>query len=56
MISKASSPENEIRWEILKDHPTKAECALAAERFLERIEAYERHAAQNLRFQSVLPE
>lgn len=52
----SASPENEIRWEILKDHPTKAECALAAERFLERIEAYERHAAQNLRFQSVLPE
>lgn len=52
----SASPENEIRWEIMKDHPTKAECSLGAERFAERIRAYEMHVKQGLKFASVLPE
>ena len=48
--------QKEIRWDIMKQHPTKAECSLAAERFLERIAAYERHREQHLPFESVLPE
>ena len=34
--------QKEIRWEIGADHPTAAECNLAAERFRERVYLYSR--------------
>ena len=46
--------QNEIRWEIMKNHPTKAECALAAERFYERIKILEKFKQNNLEFKSIL--
>lgn len=46
-------PENEIRWDIMKGHPTQAEMELAAERFQERIEIYRRYQAEGLTFQSI---
>lgn len=51
----SASPENEIRWQVMESHPTKAECDLAAERFCERIWIYEEYQRQNLIFKSVLP-
>lgn len=53
--SHSASPENEIRWDILKEHPTKAECQLAGERFYERVKIYERYVEQGLSFKSILP-
>lgn len=38
----SASPASEARWEIMKDHPTHNEIALAAERFNERIEMLNR--------------
>lgn len=46
--------QKEIRWEIMKNHPTVAECALAAERFNERITLYRRCKDLNIVFSSVL--
>lgn len=46
--------QKELRWEMVRDHPTKAECALAAERFRERITLYEKCRALNIPFQSVV--
>lgn len=46
--------QKELRWEILKEHPTAAECALAAERFRERIEIYSRCKELNIPFLSIL--
>lgn len=46
--------QKEIRWEIIRNHPTSAECALAAERFNERITLYKRCRELNIPFQSVL--
>ncbi len=46
--------QKEIRWEIIKDHPTAAECALAAERFRERIKLYRRCKELNIKFSSIL--
>lgn len=46
--------QKEIRWEIIKNHPTVAECALAAERFRERITLYTRCKELNIKFLSVL--
>ena len=46
--------QKEIRWEMIKSHPTAAECALAAERFGERIALYRRCKELNIAFQSVL--
>lgn len=51
----SASPENEIRWQVMESHPTKAECDLAAERFSERIWIYEQHQEQKLVFKPVLP-
>lgn len=34
----AFTPEKGIRYAVMKDHPTAAECALASERFNERLE------------------
>lgn len=52
----SASVENEIRWKILENHPTKAECDLAAERFRERVEILELHQVHHREFKSVLPE
>lgn len=46
--------QKEIRWEIIKSHPTQAECALAAERFNERIRLYTRCKELKIAFTSVL--
>lgn len=46
--------QKEIRWEMTKNHPTAAECALAAERFNERIKMYERCKELNIPFTSIL--
>lgn len=46
--------QKELRWEMIKDHPTNAECALAAERFNERITLYKRCKELNIDFLSVL--
>lgn len=46
--------QKEIRWEIARNHPTEAECALAAERFQERIYLYSRCKELNIPFSSVL--
>lgn len=46
--------QKEIRWEMIKNHPTAAECALAAERFNERIMLYKRCKELNIAFSSVL--
>ncbi|MBS5522803.1 MAG: hypothetical protein KHX56_11090 [Clostridiales bacterium] len=52
----SASVENEIRWKIMENHPTKAECDLAAERFRERVEILELHKVHHREFKSVLPE
>ncbi len=46
--------QKEIRWEMIKNHPTEAECALAAERFQERVTLYSRCKELNIPFMSVL--
>ena len=46
--------QKELRWEMVKDHPTQAECALAAERFRERIALYEKCRELKIPFQSVV--
>ncbi len=46
--------QKELRWEMIKDHPTKAECNLAAERFNERIKLYSRCKELNIDFTSIL--
>ena len=46
--------QKELRWEITADHPTQAECALAAERFRERIHLYTRCRDLGIPFQSIL--
>lgn len=46
--------QKELRWEMIKNHPTVAECALAAERFNERITLYRRCKELNIDFLSVL--
>lgn len=46
--------QKELRWEMIKNHPTAAECALAAERFRERIRLYTRCKQLNITFTSIL--
>ena len=46
--------QKQLRWEMIADHPTKAECDLAAERFRERIALYEKAQRLNIPFQSIL--
>ena len=50
----SATPESEIRWEILKNHPTQAEMALGLERFNERLEILRRFQAQGLEFRSIV--
>ena len=44
----SASPANEARWALMKDHPTAAEIALAAERFNERLRLLQTLTAQGL--------
>ncbi len=55
-LGKPHTPteQKEIRWEMVANHPTDAECALAAERFRERIAFYRRCKELQIPFQSVL--
>ena len=46
--------QKELRWDMIKDHPTEAECALAAERFRERITLYTRCKELGIPFRSVI--
>lgn len=46
--------QKELRWEMIKNHPTEAECALAAERFNERIKLYARCKELHIDFLSIL--
>ena len=46
--------QKELRWEMISTHPTPAECALAAERFRERIALYEKARKLEIPFQSIL--
>lgn len=46
--------QNEIRWEIMSSHPTKAECDLGAERFFERVQLFEKIKESGLEFKSIL--
>ena len=48
------SEQKELRWEMIRNHPTQAECALAAERFRERISLYEKCRELEIPFQSVV--
>ena len=50
----APSEQKHLRWEITDSHPTAAECALAAERFRERIHLYTRAKELGIPFQSIL--
>ncbi len=46
--------QKELRWEMVASHPTNAECALAAERFQERIQLYCRCKELQIPFTSIL--
>ena len=46
--------QKELRWEMIRNHPTAAECALAAERFNERIRMYARCQELHIEFSSIL--
>lgn len=50
----SASPENEIRWEVMRKHPTQTEMALALERFQERVLICRRYQEQGLEFKSIL--
>ena len=53
-IPEHPTEQKEVRWEMIKSHPTKAECDLASERFNERIHLYERCRELNIPFTSIL--
>jgi len=46
----SATPANEVRWAILKDHPTQSEIALASERFNERITMLEMLKEKGIEF------
>ncbi len=48
------TPESELRWEMMKSHPTDAEILLASERFNERILLYSKIKEKGLEYKSVL--
>lgn len=50
----SATPENEIRWALLKDHPTPADIALAQERFAERVALYARFTQAGLPYRSIV--
>ena len=49
----AASPANEARWALMKDHPTAAEIALAAERFNERLRLLRALNARNIEYPAI---
>lgn len=49
----SASPASEARWELLKDHPSDCEIALAAERFNERISLLRTLNAQHVAFPAI---
>ena len=51
---KTPALQKEVRWEITDAHPTKAECALASERFNERIYIYKRCKELGIEFTPIL--
>ena len=51
---RVPTEQKELRWEMIKNHPTSAECALAAERFNERIRLYTRCKELKIDFTSIL--
>lgn len=46
--------QKELRWKMVQNHPTTAECSLAAERFNERITLYKRCKELNIEFLSIV--
>lgn len=50
----SATPEAELRWKLMENHPTPAEIALGAERFRERVTLYRAFQEQGLTFQSIL--
>ena len=52
--NETPTEQKEIRWEITDSHPTQAECALAAERFNERMRLYRRCKELNIPFTSII--
>ena len=52
--SSVPTEQKELRWDMLKNHPTTAECDLAAERFEERIRLYRRAKELKIPFTSIL--
>lgn len=49
----SASPEKELRWALMKDHPTSAEIALASERFNERVTLYGQFQEGGFPYQSL---
>lgn len=54
VVPEVPTEQKYVRWEITDSHPTKAECALAAERFNERVYLYKRCKELNIPFASVI--
>ena len=52
--TRTPTEQKEIRWEVTDSHPTAAECALAAERFRERIYLYSRCRELGIPFTSIV--
>ncbi len=50
----SATPEKELRWDVMKSHPTNAEIALGAERFSERLELFRQFNKQGLEYKSVI--
>ncbi len=50
----SATPQSEIRWEIMKKHPSVNDIALATERFNERIELFTKYSAQDLEYKSLV--
>lgn len=46
--------QKELRWDMVRSHPTPAECALAVERFNERIRLYTRCKELHIPFTSIV--
>ena len=50
----SATPEAELRWKLMANHPTAAEIALGAERFRERVELYGMFQENKLTFRSIV--
>lgn len=50
----SASPESELRWKMMKNHPTPAEISLGAERFKERVTLYADYLKNDLTYKSIL--